>query len=330
MNLLTSLNKYGVIIKIKMIRNIPNDKSKALRYLLLRHLSKAKNSTSSEIFKEVTNSLKIEKKENHFQIIWVRNGKSFNKEYDQNQFHFFTQGDKVNDNYKIDYRKNDNNAKTFVKEAFNINNIKYANDKKLFFSLNPIVLFSYFLYTILFFIIEKNSFLIGSIIIFFLFICEFWYIWGKFFIPPLLLGFIMIDLPYTGLIGLIVFSILLLFETNKKLLLHCFLFSIVNSLVVIFYIVFYKEGPFINYCFFLLLIITASIFIMNWIIGSHFRTFPLIFPFLSIGMYFDMNFSLVTTCIICSLISVLINHKGNQWFRNSLKKIKTIRKYSTN
>ena len=56
---------------------------------------------------------------------------------------------------------------------------------------------------------------------------------------------------------------------------------------------------------FIIILTAIGSFLINWIFKSHFRSFPLVFPFLSIGMYFDGHIVFSVLTLAFSGISVL-------------------------
>ena len=107
-----------------------NDKTKALKYLLIRHAWRFKQNIPDSIYDEITNSLIVKALDKGFLVEWMRNKIEYKKIFNKNEFNFFVRGDKLNnkEDYTIDSITNDNYAKMFVKEAF-------PNSGKFFSSL---------------------------------------------------------------------------------------------------------------------------------------------------------------------------------------------------
>lgn len=300
---------------------IPNDKSSALRYLLLRHLWQAKANVTPDIYCELTNSLKIETTDKTFLVKWKKNGKDFRKIYDHTHFRFFIRGDKIEhgDEYMIDHKFNDNHAMQFVKEAFDINKINYKINKESFFA-NPLTVLGYAVFPALLWISEGKDFFIGFILLTMLFICEIWHIKGKFFIPLLLIGFIFVRLTFTASVGTLTFLILQFLDPNNKFHRSRMIISGTTTIFALLYLIWNKTIPFFDVWIMFVIIASISVFLLIWVVGSHFRSFPLLFPLLSIGMYLDGHLQLSIVNLCCAAILALIYHKGRYIFPLRRKK----------
>lgn len=276
---------------------------------MLRHAWHAKASVSSSTYMEVTNSVTVQVIDKGFLVKWVRNGDFFEKEYLDAEFKFFIQGDKVKegDDNIIDYKTNNEHAIEFVKEALNIDEISDRNSRKPLLMINPLTLLGYTIIASLLWISEGKGFFISFILLLLLFVSEFWYIKGKLFVPLILMGFIYTGFVFTALIGLIIFIVIQLFDPNGKLRHIRVSLSAVTLLSTSLYIIWSRSIPVID--LWIIAVICGAIggFLVTWTRESHFRSFPLVFPFLSIGMYLDGHIELSIMTIACSFVAVIFN-----------------------
>ena len=295
---------------------LANDKSQALRYLLLRHIWRAKESVSISIYREVTGSLDVNSIEKGFSVKWVNNGKDYEKKYVGGEYSFFNRGDKVRhgDDHSIDYNTNNDHAIAFAKEALEIDELNDGYKKEILLSVNIFTILIYAIFPTLLWVFEGKEFFIGFICLILLFASEFWYIKGKLFVPLILMGFIYTGLVFTPLIGAIIFLLTQLLDPNKKLRGLRILLSSVSSLFISIYIIWNESTPLVNPWLMIIILTAIGSFLINWTYKSHFRSFPLVFPFLSIGMYLDgyIVFSVLTLAF--SGISVLCDRIGFHLF----------------
>lgn len=293
-----------------------NDKTKALKYLLIRHAWRFKQNIPDSIYDEITNSLTVKALDKGFLVEWMRNKIEYKKIFNKNEFNFFVRGDKLNnkDDYTIDSITNDNYAKMFVKEAFLIEKNNQTKEKSNFFSINPLLLISYFLIPLPIYYFGKDGFLTISVILLLLLFSEFWYIKGKLLIPLIMLGFIQTGLVFTPIVGILSFLISQLLDPNIFLRKTRIILSIVCSLFNLSYIIYNDVSPIIDPWLIIISIISICVFTYNLVFGSHFRSFPLVFPYLSVGFYLDGHTIISILILILSCVINQINRIGFKIF----------------
>ena len=291
---------------------LANDKSQALRYLLLRHIWRAKERVSISIYREVTSSLNVNSIDKGFLVKWINNGKDYEKKYIDSEYSFFNRGDKVGhgDEHSIDYKTNNDHAIAFVKEVLEIDELHNGYKKEILFSVNTFTILNYAIIPALLLISAGEIFFIGFICLILLFSSEFWYIKGKLFVPLILIGFIYPGLVFTPLIGAIIFFFTQLLDPNKKLCRCRILLSLVSFIFIFIYVIWIKSRPFVDPWLIIIIFSAIASFLINWTYKSHFRSFPLVFPFLSIGMYLDGYILLSVLTLAFSGISVLGDRIG--------------------
>jgi hypothetical protein len=292
-----------------------NDKTQALRYLLLRHAWQRKNKIRKSIYNEVTNSLSVTNADNGFLVSWNNNGISHEKLYGESEFNLFIRGDKEKDkNYTIDYSTNNNLSKYFVNEAFNLADDN--NDNKVE-SLLPVNIFTFFNYGILpiaLWLIGGSNYFGLSILLVLLILSEYMYVKGKLIVPILMIGFIQLGLVYTAFIGQIIFLIIQLFDPNKTLLNLRLFLSFVCLLYTTIYVIESELVIFLKPSILLITLFSICSFLINFVYESHFRSFPLVLPFLSIGMFIDNNLSLSVLILGFTFLTFIIDRIGSHFF----------------
>ena len=184
-----------------------NDKTQSLRYLLLRHAWLIKPIIPASIYREVTSTLNVSITGKGFLVTWLNNGIQFEKKYGDGEFNFFIRGDinKKGNDYSIDYTTNNNLAESFVKIAFDLDEINISKRKESLLPINPVTLFSYIAFLAISWFYGGEYFLIFSTLLLLLFACEYWYPNGKLFVPLIILGFVQIQLVFTSLFGITIF-----------------------------------------------------------------------------------------------------------------------------
>ncbi len=302
---------------------LPNNKSHALRYLILRYIFKIKDRIPSEIHKEITRSLDVKINGDSFIISWSHKNCFYEKEIDINKFNFFVRGDKIKEsnNYHIDFEKNTSIAKSIVSEIIKNEHIefkKYYDNKIVLNSLS----YALFIFgSISFTIIGGLNQVLLSFIMVLLFFCELWYNKGRIFIPFLFCGFFYNQLFTTSFIGLTIFLIFLVLNPNKIYkLFTIFLTSILLS-INIYYLITSDFNIYLNLEVVLITILALIAFVYNWVSGSHFQLFPLVFPFLSIGLYYDGYILFSMIILLISLISNYIKVNSRLEWSNPISNI---------
>ena len=287
-----------------------NDKTQSLRYLLIRHAWRKQNTIPDSIFSEVTSSINVDSVDKGFLVRWVKNGINYEKKYRNDEFKFFIRGDKVKDgdNYTIDYSTNKTLAESFIKEVFGTHiNGDFIRSKKRF-SINPLSTILNITILLLLILFNEKDFIVTSIILLIFYISEVWIVKGAFFMPILMLGLFNDGLQYTALLALSILLVYFLIDNNRLMRKQIIILTLFCITFVLFQLI--KNDSFYYIDYGLMLISSAAIctFIYNWFHNYNFRMFPLTFPFLPIGIYFDgfITFSLLLMMI--NLLFICINY----------------------
>lgn len=298
------------------MRRPANDKQQSLRFLLLRSIWEVKDNISFPIYKEVSKSLKVTIVDKNYVVTWMKNGLKNEKKYNLDQFRFFIRGDKVLDgeDYKIDSETNNYTAKSFVNEIFGADVSKKNNRVESILLKNPIIIMMNFLTVLGFYFFSEKELMIASLCLLFLFLIEYWFEYGKFFVPFGFLGFAYNGLVYSAIFGLIFFMIMQFLDPNKQMR----RFGLLNGgIVLIITIITFSFPPTLYFTYSLLFIIFISAiicFLFNFFVESHFRFFPLIFPFLACGLLYDGNLNLSLLIILGSLVTSFFNRFKSKIF----------------
>jgi hypothetical protein len=269
---------------------MPNDQKYALRYLLLRFLWDERNHVSPEIYKEVTKTLSVERTHEGFLVKWNRNGHQFHKHYGKNEFKFFVRGDHINTDSKEDCFDQNHNTRLsleFVRQAFGIIQLKKEKKQKTSFPNMVLILFEYTMCAAILFLFGGKEFAIPSILIWALFMVEFWPQKGKLLLPILVAVFIALELAYTAIISALVYSVFQYLDPDReKRYIRIWMFIAIVG-YGLYEVARNRIIPFYDIWLILIVITAVTIFLMRWTHGYHTRMFPLVFVFLCLGIYLD-------------------------------------------
>ena len=298
------------------MRRPANDKQQSLRYLLLRNIWEVKDNISFPLYKEITKSLKVTIIDKNYVVTWIKNGIKNEKKYNLDQFRFFVRGDKVRDDedYTIDSKTNNKSAKSFVDEIFGAEVSKINNRVESILLKNPVIIIMNFLTVLAFYFFSEKELIIASFCLLFLFFIEYWFEYGKLFVPFGFLGFAYNGLVYSAIFGLILFMIMQFLDPNKQTRRFGLL---IVGIVLIFTIMTFSFPPKLyNTSISSFIIFTGAIssFLFNFFIESHFRFFPLIFPFLACSILYEGNLNLSILIIFGSLLTSLFNRFKSKIF----------------
>lgn len=293
---------------------MPNDKKHALRYLLLRFLWTYRKVVPENMYQEIANTLTVGETEKAFVVKWLRDGHDFQKNYKKDEFKFFIRGDNARQDTirNIDPDCNTMLAQEFVIQALGLKELKHEINKESLFPKMLLNLCSYAICAVLIWLVGGQDFTMAvvGILIFFLFSVEFWYQKGKLFVPPLLAILIVIGFPYTVLTTAFVYSLFQLLDPNKSIRNISIIFSVAVLGYALFEVAYNGIVPFCDMWVPLVAVVGISAFLVRWTCGSHFRSFPLVFPFFCIGMYLDGQVLPAMIGLAWASIDAFLSHIG--------------------
>jgi uncharacterized membrane protein YjjP (DUF1212 family) len=295
---------------------MPNQKKHALRYLLLRFLSTAKELTSTNLYKEVTKTLIVDETDKGFIVRWRRDDREFQKNYGKDEFKFYTCGDNIEQSAidPIDRQHNTKLAREFVREALGISQIKEETNREPNFPRMFLILSGYATCAALLWLVGGKNMIMASGLIFVMFAAEFWYQKGKVAVPPLIAVFIFIGFPFTAIVTASIYSLLQFLDPNKSLRRFRTFFSLAIVGYCLLDVIWNKVDPFYDPWLALIVTISIVVFLVHLTSGSHFRSFPLAFPFLCVGMYLDGYVSPAMMGLACAIIAASFSHIGFRLF----------------
>ena len=295
---------------------MPGAKQQALRYLLLRFLWSARGFISDETYKEIATSLTVNKSDEGFIVKWMRGGCEFQKAYEKDAFRFYISGDKIRARglAPTTRRHNALQAKRFVCEALEIDEFKNKIDREPLFSNTVLKLSGYAACASLMWLVGgRELFLVGALILA-IFASELWYERGKLLVPILLGVFIVIGFPYTAMVSAFAYSMFQFLDPNKQLRKVRMYLSVSVFGYGLFQILWDNIAPIYDVRIPVIIGIAIATFITHWTAGSHFRYFPLVFPFLCIGMYLDGQVVPAMVGLGWAIIDATLSHIGFHLF----------------
>jgi hypothetical protein len=268
---------------------MPNRKEPALRYLLLRFLWIAKEHVSLEVYQEVTRSLTVNKTNGKLIVTWQRNGQVYQKSYQRDEFKLYVRGDKSRSetDQAIDHHHNAILAREFAQDALGIGYFEITTRQEPFFPDMYLGVASLLVGGMLMGIAGGNSFISPVILILTLSFVEFWYPKGKIIVPLLIAGFTPIGLPFTTIVVGVIWMVFQMLDPNCHLRLWRIIIAIIAAGYGFLHIVFNPIYPDYDRGLVFVVGVVIITFLARWTIGSHFRSFPLLFPFLCLGLYMD-------------------------------------------
>jgi len=291
---------------------VPRKQEEALRYLLLRFLWTARGLVSNEVYNEVATSMKVYGTDDGFTVRWFRGGLEFNKTFKKDAFRFYARGDnfEAHESPVNVRRHNSLGAMRFVCEALECDEFNNTMGIEPLFTNKIISLCGWTACCTLMWIVGGNKLILFGALTLAMFTSELWYEKGKLFVPFLLILLFVIDFPYTAIVSAILYSISQLLDPDKQfrklriyLSLAVFVFGSLQTL-------WYGIVP--NYGLSLTLVVGLAmvIFFFRWTAGSHFQSFPLIFPFFCIGVYLDGQFLPSVIGLGCAIVDAFLSHIG--------------------
>lgn len=272
--------------------NISQKRSKALRYLLLRHLWKNRDKVPHEVYLEVANSLSISKENGKYVINWKCKGKPFKTEIAEQEISFYQQGINRKSTEQLTYNETKNNL---LAQQFAVKVLGIQNEQGFRAGTDTVYIEPYYLMTVILNWVGCSVLLwaLGVehlLIVLLLGITislEFVRCKGKYWSVLLFFIFPFLGFPWISLIGGCVYSLLHFLDPNPYYRVLRVVTSLVTGLVGFLFV--FSSNETINFepkiiTFFFVCIIIA---VYRTMLLTHARRMPLVLPFLGPAFYLD-------------------------------------------
>ena len=273
--------------------NLSQKRSNALRYLLLRHLWINRRKVTNEIYLEVSHSLTISNENNRFMIKWQRNGKSLNVEKDEQEFLFYRQGVDIKDAELLPRdteKKNNLLAQQFALEALNIQSGQKTNEIPGAISIGPNSSAIFVLNWIAcFFLLWATGVEHWPVVMLLGIIMSLEYLkWkGKLLSTLIFTAFPFLGFPWIALIGGGIYSLLQFLDPNPYYRGLRVIIPLAGCFAGFIFVSHYDGTSRFEYRLVTLSIICVFVAVFRSTFLSHFRSMPLVFPFLGPAFYLN-------------------------------------------
>ena len=295
---------------------MPNDKKNALRYLLLRFLWTYREVAQEKLYQEVAKTLTVCETDKSFVVKWVRDGHDFQKDYRKDEFEFFIRGDKATQGavHHVDHQHNTRLSQEFARQALGVDKLKEEVNTEPFFPGRLLHFSVYSACTIFLLLVGGREFFIATALLLILFTVEFLFPRDKMLVPPLIAVLVPNGFPFTAIVTAAFYFLFQSLDPDKKWREIRLFASLAVFSYGLFEVIWNGIVPFYNIWVALIAITAIATFLIRWTAGSHFRLMPLIFPFVSIGVYLDGFVQPVMILVVFGIFSALLAHKGYRFF----------------
>lgn len=272
--------------------NVRQKKSKALRYLILRHLWKNRGKVEDEVYLEVVRSLSVSRDNGKFLISWTRNSNPFTKEIPEDEFSFYRHGIETEsaEQSAVGESKNNRLAQQFAIDALDIQSTRQTKEVSSKLSVEPYSHAAFAAnwtgcFVLLGILGLKHwpvALLLGVITS-----LEFLRPRGKYLSALLFAVFPFLGFSWFALVGASAYSLLQFLDPNpyyRKLRVSVPLIGGFIGLVHIF-----SQGKTLEFSLemVLLFLICVSVTGYRTTMLTHLRSMPLVFPLLGAAFYLD-------------------------------------------
>jgi hypothetical protein len=297
--------------------NIRQKSSKALRYLILRHLWENRGKVEQGIYLEVAQSLSVAKENGKFLISWRRNSNSFTKEIAEQEFSFYRQGIETDDpgQQGVAETKNKTKAIEFAIEALGIRDASQAKSMYNRVSMEPFSTVVFAMNWIGCLILLGTLGLEhwpAAITLGIIMSLEFSRPYGKFLSAFLFTAFPFLEFPWVALVGSFIYSALQFLDPNPVYRKLRTTMPLIGGLIGLWYISYYwralEFGPGMIALFLICIFLTAY----RVMLSSHFRSMPLVLPMLGVAFYLDGHHTAGWYIATFSFIELVIRSSINR------------------
>ena len=295
---------------------MPNDKKNALRYLLLRFLWTYREVVDENLYQEIAKTLTVGETDESFEVKWIRDGYVFEKNYGKDEFEFYIHRDKAKQGavHDANHQHITRLGREFARRALGVDKLKEEITVEPFF---PGMLSHFIVYsacTIFLLLVGGKGFFVATTLLLILLTVEFWFPSGKMLVPPLIAILVPNGFPFTAIVTAAFYFLFQSLDPDKKWRGIRLLASLAVFSYGLFEVTWNGIVPFCNTWVVLLSVIVLVTFLIRWTAGSHFRLMPLVFPFVSIGVYLDGFVQPVMILVVFGIFSALLAHKGYRFF----------------
>lgn len=284
-------------------------RSHALRHLLLRRLWRIQGAADASTYEEVTRSLKIDNVDGGFIASWNREGRVHEQRFTAEDFTLYARGDFASaagaDGKDA---RNDELAASFACEALGIPPGSRVSRPRSLFPNAPVTLAGALLLSMAFTWAAgpATGLLLASLCI-----LEYAGTKAKTACALLMGTWAVLGLPNAAALGAATYGALQFLDPNpdwRVARVVAAAIALAMSLILGFH------APTLDAVLAITLVLSAATFLTRWLYGTHFRSMPLVLPFLCLGFYLDGRGALAAVGLTGAFASVIFARWGGKLF----------------
>ena len=284
--------------------------TKALRYLLLRHMWFLNRYVGSGTYEEIVCSLRVEEELRCYKVTWMKESKSYGKSFQKSAFTFYARNRSSSARDLVGNKSTpqDMLARQFALEALGIGNLEWPEETRPFFRRWMTFLLVYVSAGALtWFATGELGF---PLILTLSFTIELWRPIGAYLVSPLALGFAFVGYPYTAISASVIHLVFHLLEPTGTVRSLRALTAFFVAGYAIAHVWQRVQYPLIGTECLVILVVALALLLIRWMYDFHFRITPLALPFLAIGACMDGHVSTATGVLVLSLVDTIVSRKG--------------------
>lgn len=289
----------------------------ALRSLLLHHVWSLKDKVDSNLYKEVTTSISIQRNRNNYQISWKRNGEVCFLDVKRRAFEFYVRGDlATSKENRVNSRQNQEYAQKLALLFLGLRDSEESSEKASV-SHFPDKVWNWLGYvtgSALIYVIGGTNSALLALSLLIMFLCEHWFRMGKLLIPFVLVG-LSVSYPITVALSGFFFGVTQFLDPDKLLRKSRILLGWASAVSGVSEFVLRGMLPKIGLWFVPFCLVALLAFVFRWTSGTHIRSFPLIFPMFTVGLYLDGAVTLAWITLFLAIVSAICCQKGHLIFK---------------
>ena len=292
-------------------------KALALRYLLLHHVWSLKDKVDSNLYKEVTTSISIQRNRNNYQISWKRYGEVCFLDVKRRAFEFYVRGDlATSKENRVNSRQNQEYAQKLALILLGLPDSEESSEKASVSHFPDEVwnLLAYVTGPALIYVIGGTNSALLALSLLIMFICEYWFRMGKLLIPFVLFG-LSVSYPITVALTGSFFGITQFLDPDKLLRKSRILLGWASAVFGVSEFVLGGMLLKIGFWFVPFCLVALLAFVFRWTSGTHTRSFPLIFPMFAVGLYLDSAVTFAWVTLFLAIGSAIFCQKGHLVFK---------------
>jgi hypothetical protein len=284
----------------------------ALRYFLLRYLWSARERVPVELYREISESLTVDEGDDGFTVRWTRGGSGFSRFFRKSDFRLFarsSEGGNGKDLVEAHHTVR-RLGREFAEYALGVERLIGADREEPFFSQTLFHLILYATCAVILLVTGGSELAPAALLMLGLFAVEFWHPSGKTLTIPLVVLFIPAGFHFIGMITAASYSLLHFLDPDDRRR----SLRVVMSVSALAYAVISVEAhdiqPSYSHWILPMAFAAGASFVASWVVGTHFRMMPLIFPFACIGFFLDGYSYQALVIISFAVLFALFEHKG--------------------